>query len=304
MDKIFETLKGLLPEDQVGALEAAVKAYLEEATAEIKKAADDEANAKLEEAYAQLQEELKTAETTAYAGYQEAWGMMQELRGRLETQNEEFQATMEEEFEKAYSFIEKEREKNESLASEMYEQYDNRLAEMKEYMTDRISAFLKFKGAEMYEQARRDVLNDPRMAEHKVALEKIVDITANYLSDEDFAVASSSKLEEAQKQIEGLRAEKRILEGRNVRLSTENQKLNEQVREAASIITESRQQTVVNERKERIEAGKNASGRGKVVGDEQIIAEHSEPVAAKDEDEPKSNIYKEWQTLAGVSKKS
>jgi precorrin-6B methylase 2 len=44
------------------------------------------------------------------------------------------------------------------------------------------------------------------MAEHKVALDKIVDIAANYLNTEDRAVATSSKLEEAYQAIDDLKA--------------------------------------------------------------------------------------------------
>lgn len=280
MDKILEALKSLLPEEQVKELSSAVAEYLTEAKGDL----EGEYNSKLEEAYAELSKEMKEAEETAYAGYQEAWGMIQDLRNRLEAQREEFESALEEGYEEAYAMIQKEKAKNENISAELYEEYDKRLAEMKEYMVEKVDEFLKFKGAEIYEQARRDVLNDPRMAEHKVALEKIVDITAEYLSDEDFALATSSKLEEANRVIESLKAEKRILEGRHVRLSTENQKLNEQVRQATEVINEARQQTVVTERKEREELGKNASGRGRIVTEE-IIAEHTNDVpASKDND--------------------
>lgn len=269
MDKILEVLKGLLPEEQVKELSSAVEGYLNGAKGDL----EAEYTTKLEEAFAELSKELKEAEKTAYAGYQEAWGMIQELRNRMETQKEEFEAALIEGYEEAYAVIEKEKSKNDNISAELYEEYDKRLAEMKEYIVEKVDEFLKFKGSEIYEQARRDVLNDPRMAEHKVALEKIVDITADYLSDEDFALATSSKLEEAHKALDAVRGEKRILEGRNVRLSTENQKLSEQVRQAAEVINEARQQTVTTERKERVDTGKNASGRGSLVT-EGIIPEH------------------------------
>ena len=72
---------------------------------------------------------------------------------------------------------------------------------MKEYIVDKVDAFLQYKGGELYEQARRDVLNDPAMAEHKVALDRIVDTVSEYISDEEYTLATSSKLEEAKKSI-------------------------------------------------------------------------------------------------------
>jgi len=52
----------------------------------------------------------------------------------------------------------------------MYEEYDNKLNQMKSYIVDKVDEFLQLKGSEIYEQARRDVLSDPRLAEHKVNL--------------------------------------------------------------------------------------------------------------------------------------
>jgi len=161
----------------------------------------------------------------------------------------------------------------------MYEEYDKKLAEMKDYMVDKLDQFLQFKGAEIYEQAKKDVMNDPRMAEHKVALDKIVEIAGNYLSDEDYAFATSHKLEETKKGLEDLRGQLRIMEARNIRLSTDNTKLTEQVRHAAATINESRKvvtegrrkETAKNERTERVERSRNASGRGHTHTEEGVV---------------------------------
>ena len=298
MQKILEALKAILPEEQVKEISSAVQEYLAEAKTEL----EAEYNAKLEEGYGELSKEMKAAEKTAYEGYQEAWGMISELRNRIETQKVEFEKALEEGYEEAYAMIQKEKSQNENISSDLYEEYDKRLAEMKEYIVEKVDEFLKFKGGEIYEQARRDVLNDPRMAEHKVALEKIIDITSDYLSDEDFALATSSRLEEATRQLEQLKAEKRILEGRTVRLGTENQKLNEQVRQAAELISESRKNLVVTERNERSEKGKNASGRGRLVT-EGIIGEHAEAPAAPSKDEEMINeesLAYQMQVLSGL----
>jgi vacuolar-type H+-ATPase catalytic subunit A/Vma1 len=174
--------------------------------------------------------------------------------------------------------LQTEKAKNQQLEVEMYEEYENKLSEMKSYFVDKIDEFLKHKGSEIYEQARRDVLNDPRMAEHKVTLDKIVDLTSSYLSDEGLANVSSKKIEEANKAIDELKGQVKIMEARNIRLSTENTKLNEAVRqsqelisESKKLVTKSKKETVVNEQKERTEKAENVTGRGKTVDDEKVV---------------------------------
>jgi hypothetical protein len=275
MDRILEALRKLLPEDQLNEVAGAIKAEVNQARKEL----EAEYNSQLEKAYAELSEELASAEKTAYQGYQEAYGIIAELRNRLETQRDEFKAALDEGYEEAYQMLLAEREKNRTLEVEMYEEYDKKLAEMKDYMVDKLDQFLQFKGAEIYEQAKRDVMNDPRMAEHKVALDKIVEIAGNYLSDEDYAFATSHKLEETRKSLEDLRGQLRIMEARNIRLSTDNTKLTEQVRHAAQAINESRKvttesrrrETAKNERTERVERSRNASGRGHTHTEEGVV---------------------------------
>ena len=87
MQKILEALKAILPEEQVKEISSAVQEYLAEAKTEL----EAEYNAKLEEGYGELSKEMKAAEKTAYEGYQEAWGMISELRNRIETQKVEFE---------------------------------------------------------------------------------------------------------------------------------------------------------------------------------------------------------------------
>jgi regulator of replication initiation timing len=117
------------------------------------------------------------------------------------------------------------------------------------------------------------------MAEHKVALDRVVETIQDYISDEDYAVAASSKVAEASKQIDELKGKMRILEARNVRMDIENKKLEEQVREAAEIISESTK----NEKNERAGKAKNVQGRGRShTGDTEVIAEyHNKDAAAK-----------------------
>lgn len=279
MDKIVEALKKLLPETEINEVAAAAKQMLEQAKADL----EAEYNTKLEEAYAELSSELATAEKTAEKGYEEAYAIIGDLRNRLELQGEEYKTALEEGYEEAYQMLKAEKDKNQQLEVEMYEEYDKKLAEMKEYMVDKLDQFLQFKGQEIYEQAKRDVLNDPRMAEHKVTLDKIVDLTSNYLSDDDFAAVSSGKLEEATKAIEEMKGQLKIMEARNIRLSTENNKLNEAVRQSKEIVTETRKEVskvkkteTVNEQKERTEKVTNVTGRGKT-DDGVVISEYAAP---------------------------
>lgn len=267
MNKILEALGSLLPEDQVKQIAAAV----EETLAEQNTALEKEYNAKLEEAYAELAKELNAAEATAVEGYKEAYAIIEDLRNRQEVQRVEFEKAMDEGYEEAYQMILAERGKNEKLELEMYDSYDKKLQEMKEYMVDMIDQFLQSKTVEMYENARRDVLNDPSMVEHKLTLDRIVETVSEYITDEDFALATSKKIEDVTKAFEDAKAQQKILEARNIRLSMENKKLNETVRSKEELITEQTVEKKTEEKKERLEKAKNVTGRGQIT--EGIIPE-------------------------------
>lgn len=279
MEKIMEAIKKLLPESDVREVSSAVSDMLENAKLGFEK----EYNAKLEEAYTELSSELSKAEKTAEQGYEEAYSIIADLRNRLEIQGEEYKSALEEGYEEAYQMLKSERAKNSSLEVELYEEYDKKLMEMKEYIVDKVDQFLQVKGQEIYEQARKDIVSDPRLAEHKVVLDKIVDLTSNYMSDDEIHSVSSAKLEETSKQVEELKGQLRIMEARNIRLSTENTKLNESFRHAKDLITEQRmavdsrkKSEVITEQKERSERAQNATGRGqKVVEQEVVIAENA-----------------------------
>lgn len=301
MDKVFEALKHLLPEENVKEISEAVKEILDNAAKE----ARQEYDANLEEAYAELAAELKTAEETAEKGYQEAWGIIQDLRNRLETQKEEFESALEEGYEEAYQMLKEEKAKNENISKDLYEEYDKRYNDMKDYIVEKVDEFLKFQGSSIYEQARRDVRNDPRMAEHKVALDKIVDIAVGYASDEDFSFATNSKLEEMTRSVDQLKSQVRILEGRNVKLSAENTKLGEQVRAAAEVITEAREHNLKADKIHRAKNAKHLAGKGRLVEHEGIIPEYKNPTARTNREqsvlsEQVSPELYQMQVLAGV----
>lgn len=285
MDKITESLKNLIPQDQLVEVASAVKEMLSSAKEEIEK----EYNSNLEEAYQQLTTDLEKAEQTAYTGYQEAYEIITDLRNRLESQKDEFDKSLEEGYEEAYQMLLNERSKNKDIETSLYEEYDSKLAEMKEYIVEKVDQFLQQKGSEIYEQAKTDILSDPSLVEHKVVLNKIVDLTSDYIKNEDVSFVTTNKINESNKNVEELRGQLRILEARSIRLSTENTKLNETVKKFNSMVNESRNNNtlesktskvkkaqIVSEQNERVEKVKNASGRGHINTDNvQVIAEYN-----------------------------
>jgi hypothetical protein len=315
MDRIIESLKKLLPEDQVNEVASAVEESLQESKGEVKEELEKEYNEKLEGAYSELSSELSDAEKTAEKGYGEAFEIITDLNARLGTQKSEFDVALEEGYEEAYQMLISERDKNENIEVEMYDEYDNKLAEMKEYIVDKVDEFLQHKGSEIYEQAKQDILNDPRMAEHKVAFDKVVDITSDYLSDEDYANNTSAKLDVVGKEVEELKGQLKVLEARNIRLSTENNKLNEAVHETQQILVEQRESAeaneeanVIAEQKERESKAEEIEGKGQSVVDEkvEVIAEFNENNEATTEDTNDTVSADEGLddllTLAGIKK--
>ena len=277
MDKILEALKKMLPENQINEVADAIKGMLKQAKVDVEK----EYNSRLEEAYSELAKELTEAEKTAENGYEEAYRIIGDLRGRLDIQGQEYQNALEEGYEEAYQMLKSEREKGGKIEVDMYEEYDNKLNQMKSYIVDKVDEFLQLKGSEIYEQARRDVLSDPRLAEHKVTLDKIINITSDYISDDNMNAISGKKLEEAQKTLDEQKGQIKILEARSIRLSTENTKLNESVRYAQDVINEqkkfavnSRKENMISEQKERTQKAKNVTGRGQT-STEEIVTENA-----------------------------
>jgi regulator of replication initiation timing len=225
----------------------------------------------------------------ANQGYKQAYEIIQDLHNRLAVQKEEFERKQEADYEEAYAVIKKEQSKNSEVEKNLSDEVERRLKETKDYMIDKVDQFLAFQGEEIYEHAKAQILNDPRMIEHKVTLDKIIDITASYLSDDEYSAVTSAKIEEASKAVGDLRAQVKILEAKNFRLSTENKNLNESVREArGKLLTEGK-----NERTEKVE---NASGRGTRKNAEDslnVIREHSNPAPKKDTNNDDSNLFGE-----------
>lgn len=297
MGKLLEALKSLLPEDQVKDVSEAIEGYLTDAKTELEKEYDD----KLKEAYTEMTEEKGADEVTAEQGYQQAYAIIQDLRNRLELQKEEFESALEDGYEEAYKHIKEEQGKNSNIEVEMYEEYEKKLNEMRDYVVDKVDQFLQFKGKEIYEQARRDVVSDPRMVEHKVTLDRIVELASDYISDEEFTAATSSKLNESQQEVADLKGQMKIVEARNIRLGSQNTKLQEAVRESATLLTEQADATNENGKKERAEKATKASGRGNMVADSELIAEYGEgETAPQDETIVEQDEYHDLKVLSGL----
>lgn len=305
-EQVLKALAGLIPSESQEEVKKVIGNFLESAMTEL----EEEYSTKLDEAYEKVHAENADNEKIAEEGYSQALEIINDLRDRIEIQKEEFDKALEVEYEKAYQMIQEARAANDSLEVELYETYEEKLAEVKNYLIDRMDQFLGMQGNKYYEMARRDVMNDPLVAEHKVAFEKVLDIAANYLADEDYAFATSSKVENLEKNIDEMKAQVKILEAKNMRLATDNSRLNESLNRSKEIITENAKVANKTEKKERIEKARMAEGRGNASSDKKqvVIAEQAEePVQKSDKgdgnllSESLGDKVKYWQHLSGIA---
>lgn len=296
MDKITQALSKFLPAEQVSEVSKALEAALQEHYSQV----ESEFQTKLDQVYEQLTNERAADEKIAEAGYEQAYEIISSLMNRIDEQKNEFEATIEEGFEEAYAEIEALRKEKDNIEVALYEDFDKKLGEMKNVFIEKLDQFAELQNAEIYEMAKKDVLSDPRVLEHKIAIEKIIDILSDYVSNEDIAGVSSSKIEESHRQIDALRGQIRLLESKNVKLSVTNNKLSEQVSQARQYVTEA---TKI-ERTNRVNKKGTVSGRGQRVGGEQLISEFTAP-AEKNVGEDKvlaegANPLSDVLTLAGL----
>jgi hypothetical protein len=188
-------------------------------------------------------------------------------------------------------------------------------------LIEKTDLFLRTKGKEIYEQARRDIMSDPSMVEHKIVLEKIVENVSDYISDEDRVFASSSKVEETKKALSDASGRIKMLEAKNIRLNAENNKLsddntklNEQVRQAAEIITESQKLVDDGSKKARVEKAKKATGRGETSTDKtvKVVAEYADEADKGGNDDSDTTLVesiaeadlRDFAKLAGIPEKN
>lgn len=273
MDKLTEAIKNLIPGDQVNEVAEVVRGLVAEAEEQIRA----DYSAKLDEAYKKLDEEVEAAEAIANNGYQQAYEIIQDLWSRLESQKTEFETAIEEGFNQAYAAIQEEKNKNNNVEVELYDEFNGKLKEMRDFMIDKLDVFIEEELGTAYQEAVRQISNDPLQVEHKVAVEKMADILSQYMSHGNYSHVTNRKIDEAVEHVKELQGQIRLLESRNVRLHGQNVKLNEQVREATGLLTEAAR----TERKERANKPKNASGRGQRVAEESIISEFHNPAASK-----------------------
>ncbi len=308
-EQILKALSGLIPEDVQNEVSTAISGFLESAVAEL----EAEYNANLKEAFEGYKAEIVQAKTEAESGYTQAWEVIADLRERLEIQKEEFEVALDEGYEEAYAMLQEERGKNDTLEVDLYEEYDRRFTDVKEYLVDKLDQFLQLQGDKYYDMARRDVINDPAVAEHKVAFDQVIETVSRFISDEDCAFATSSKVDLLAKQLDETKGQLKILEGKNMRLSMENTKLNESVRHSQEVINES---VARNDRKARTEKARRVEGRGESNTDRQrrkevILGEHSgEPVAEhktadaseRFAEQVGQDVFADWKHLSGINR--
>ncbi len=305
-EQILNALSGLIPDEAQKQVTEAVTQFLESALAEL----ETEAESKLEEGYKQLHEQLVEAEQVAESGYSQAWDIITEMRNRLDSQKQEFEQALEEGYEEAYQMLQEARAKNDSLEVDLYEEYDKRLNDIKEFMVDKIDTFLSLQGEKYFEMAKREAVNDPTVVEHKVAFDKILEVASTYLSDEEFAFATGSRVEALQKQLDEQKGSIRILEAKNMRLATDNTKLNESLRQTHEVINES---VARQERQARVARAKKAEGRGQSETERQVLlgewshaGESGKRVDARSGDRfveaIGEDVFNDWKHLSGLTK--
>jgi len=299
---ILEALAGLIPEEARDKVAAVVTSLLDEAVTDLRSEMEAEYNEKLEEGYKTITAEREKDWQTAEEGYRQAYDVIADLRARLARQDEEFQQTLEEEYESAYQMILAERQKNESLHDMLYEEFDKKLKTMKEYMVEQLDQFLAQQGDEYYEMARREVLNDPCLLDHRLAFERVLDVAKDYLSDEDIMLNTNTRVEDLERQLESVQVTKRQLESKNMRLMTENNKMHDYLKETKELI----EKNVLNEQNERLERASNVEGRGQTVSEpeREVLLGETVGSTATDGQEPvndeEKTITEQWQVLAGL----
>ena len=300
MEKLLEALKKLLPENEVKEIETTLAEMFSEAKEEI----EAEYNKKLTEAYEDAEKEIKLAEATAEEGYAQAYELLQDAYARLEQLKEEHDNELEAGFEEAYEMIKAEQAKTNTQEVELHKEYEEKFQQMRNLFVDKLDEFMHLHGAELHEAARKEILNDPRMVEHKLALDKIVQIASDYIEENSADSANAMKNQELVKQLEDLKVQMKVVESRNVRLSQQNTRLNEQVNDSKKLLSEA---TKV-ERKERVKASATASGRGqKVLESYKIISEFDNKGSKKEDAEllaEGQEELNEYLALAGLADNS
>lgn len=295
--KVYEALSALIPDQNKDEVVSAVESFLDEAVANL----EAEYDSRLKSAYDTYLSDKQNDEKIAVEGYHQALDTIMGLKDRLEKQQEEFDAHLEEQYEIAYAKILEEQKKNEDLEVELWERYEAQLSEFKNVLIDKVDQFLEENQAELYEKAKAEVINDPAMLEHKVAWDKVLNLAADWLSDENYGNVPNSKLEEVSRKLDEQKHEIKMLEGKCMRLTAEKERLDEHFRRSQNIITE-------NTQKELAKKVKKAEGKGTVYPES---TRHREVTILAEEvevEKPVENTLNEsietlakWKKLSGIN---
>jgi uncharacterized coiled-coil protein SlyX len=165
--------------------------------------------------------------------------------------------------------------------------------------------------------AKKDVLNDPAIAEHKLAFEKVLEVAQNFLTDEDFAFATSSRVEGLNKQLTEQKRNIQILEAKNMNLATQLNESIKKIQSSQSRVDESKN----NERTARAEKARTVEGRGEqhqnrkdqkqvVIGEQKDVS--SAPVTEQKVDDrsqrfveqQSEDIFADWKYLTSYNNSS
>lgn len=313
-ENVLKALNGVLPEDVVAKVSDVITSSLDEATKEI----EADFQTQLDETYQEFRDATAKLQEKAYAGYSQAYQIICEMKDRLVLQAEENKRIMDEGFNEAWTMLQEERSKNDTLENDLHEVYEGKYGDLKKWLVKKMDRFIQTQGDKYYEEARKDLLNDPLFSEHRLAFQKILESAATILTDEDFAVATSSKVEALTKEKEELKKQLQMMESRNMRLSMEKHQLQDSVRRTKVNLLETASAEKVEkgaarkeERKQLIESAKKAQGRGKIEpnNDRQVvIGEYSnsgEPVAKGGDsllEEAEEQVKACWAKLSGLEK--
>lgn len=303
MDNLLEALKKTaLSEEQVNEVQKAVKNMIAEAAKKIESEKEGEFTAKLQEAYDKAAGEIAANESKTEEGYRQAYAIIEDLKLRLEQQKEELETKAEQGYQQAWDMLQAEQAKNGEIEAKVQNEANENVKRMRDFMIDKLDQYLKLHKAEIYDEARREILNDPKMVEHRVAIERMAEVMSDYMGFEEVAGVGSRKLSEAVSQIEDLQSKMKILEKKNHNLSQQRETLvrdlTEARKEKEKLITEGAQ----TERKNRQNVSGNVSGRGQRTlpgSREEVLKEH-QGVEVNNQEVDASEIVNEMLVLSGI----
>lgn len=319
--KIMESFKGMIPEDQASTVEQAVNEFVNETELKIK----SEYEKTLEESYKEWDEQLKEArqegenkvretEAVALEGYQEAKDMLEAKEEEMIIQKSEFENFLEEQYAIAGKMLEEEKGKNEEIEQNLYEAYSQQIEDIKEDLVNKLDSFLNDKIEEIAVEVRKELKNSPEVLENKVAFDRIKDIVAASLTPNELQNTASNKVEELEEGIEDLQKEIKALKAKNLRLTTENAQFSKDTKTISeSVSSEKRDEAfyeavrVEAERRISEKNAQKAEGRGDVneLSEKDIIKENAVDVGEEKNNKKSFGGYDTKDDLlrmAGVTK--